>query len=86
MVFNLIHNMVMTMKNHLSSILGKTTKWMTDYYQDFKKDKNPYILVVGLYIDAVQENHFRNLHQSNKCIYAYIFLFWALILQVYVNM
>lgn len=68
-MFNLTHNMILP-ENHLSSIWGKTAKWIAHYYGDFKKNKDPYILVVGLYIDAIQENQFRN-HQSYKCTYTY---------------
>lgn len=44
------------------------------------------MLVVGIYIDAIQENQFRNIHQSYKYSYDYIFLSQELILQVYINM
>lgn len=51
-----------------------------------EKDKDPYILIVSICIEAIQENNFRNLHQSYKSMYEYIFLFWELILQVYINL
>lgn len=39
--FNLTHNVIATLRNHLSSTLGQTKKWIVHYYGNLKETKIP---------------------------------------------